>query len=94
MITILTILVLVRRVIGAGSGPSLDVTRLFTLETNSTCGGVPPTLFESRSGESLNCSLGEHNSSFAVDGDPTTWWQSQNEDDPLALTFSLAEVCC
>ena len=77
---------------GAGDGPRLDVTRLFSFEANSTCGGEPPTLFETRSGELVNCSVGEHNASFAVDGDPNTRWQSQNGDDPITLTFSLSEV--
>ena len=93
VIAALPILLHVRGCSGDGSGPSLDVTRLFTMETNSTCGGDPPTLFESRSGDLMNCSLSEHNPSFAVDGDPTTWWQSQNDNDPVALTFSLTEVC-
>ena len=77
---------------GIGNRPRLDATQLFSLVTNSTCGGDPPTLFESRSGEFMNCSVGEHNASFAVDGDPNTWWQSQNGDDPVVLTFSLTEV--
>lgn len=94
MIGTLTTLLHVGATIVAGNGPSLDVTNLFSLEINSTCGGETPTLFESRSGELSNCSLDEHNSSYAVDGDPNTWWQSQNGDTPLALTFTLSEVRC
>ena len=78
----------------SGNGQRLDVTRLFSFEANSTCGEDPPTLFETRSGELVNCSVGEHNASFAIDGDPNTRWQSRNGDDPIALTFSLSEVSC
>ena len=74
------------------NGPRLDVTRLFSFEANSTCRGEPPTQFETRFGELLNCSVDEYNASFAVDGDPNTRWQSQNGDDPVALTFTLSEV--
>ena len=77
---------------GSANGPRLDVTRLFSFEANSTCRGEPPTQFETRSGELLNCSVNEYNASFAVDGDPNTRWQSQNGDDPVALTFTLSEV--
>ena len=66
----------------------LDVTRFFEIQTNSTCGGEPPTLFQSRSGTFLNCSFGEHNASLAIDSNLNTWWQSQNGDDPVAVTFS------
>ena len=73
-------------------GPRLDVTRLFSFEANSTCGGEPPTPFENRFGELLNCSVDEFDARFAVDGDPNTRWQSQNGDDPVVLTFTSSEV--
>ena len=77
----------------SGSSTSmLDVTSFFEIQTNSTCGGEPPTLFLARSGTFLNCSLGEYNASLAVDGDLNTWWQSQNGDDPVAVTFSKPMV--
>lgn len=76
----------------SASGPRLDVTRLFSFEANSTCSGEPPTQFETRFGELLNCSVDEYDARFAVDGDPNTRWQSQNGDDPVAFTFTLSEV--
>lgn len=76
----------------SGRGSRLDVTRLFSFEPNSTCRGEPPTQFETRSGEILNCSSNEYNAGFAVDGDPNTRWQSQTGEDPLALAFALSEV--
>ena len=79
--------------LGSENRPRVDVTQLFDIKANSTCGGEPPTSFQSRFGTVLNCSLGEHNASFALDGDPNTWWQSQNGDDPVALTFSNPMVC-
>lgn len=82
----------IRGALGTDNRPALDVTRLFYFEANSTCGGEPPTLFEMRSGELQNCSMNEYNESFAVDGNRKTRWQSQNEDDPVALTFSVIEV--
>ena len=91
-IAVILMLLQMRVVFGSGSGPRLDVTQFFAFDANSTCGGDPPTLFELRSGEFQNCSLNEHESSFAVDGDQTTWWQSQNGEDPVALMFSLSEV--
>lgn len=92
LIAAISMLLEVRLVLGSGSGPRLDVTQLFAFDANSTCGGDPPTLFELRSGELRNCSLSEHESNFAVDGDPTTWWQSQNGEDPVVLVFTLSEV--
>ena len=92
LIAAIPMILQVRVVFGSESGPRLDVTQLFAFDANSTCGGDPPTLFELRSGELQNCSLSEHESNFAVDGDPTTWWQSQNGKDPVALTFTLSEV--
>ena len=77
---------------GSVDGPLLDVTRLFSFEANSTCRGEPPTLFENRFGELLNCSVDEFDARFAVDGDPNTRWQSQNGDDPVVLTFTSSEV--
>lgn len=76
----------------SANGPRLDVTRFFSFDANSTCRGEPPTQFETRFGELLNCSVDGYNASFAVDGDPNTRWQSQNGDDPVALTFILTEV--
>ena len=72
---------------------SFDVTRYFNLTTNSTCGD-PPTLFEDRSapGVLLNCTAGEHDARFALDGDLNTRWQSANGDTPVSLTFSLQQV--
>ncbi len=58
---------------------SFEATALFDASANSTCGGAPPTI----------CSAGERSVEFALDGDPTTWWQSNDGDDPVSLTFSL-----
>ena len=67
-----------------------EATSLFGATANSTCGD-PPTNFI-YNGQLFNCSTGEHASSFAVDGNPNSWWQSTNEEDPVELVFSLIEV--
>ena len=67
-----------------------EATSLFGATANSTCGD-PPTNFN-YNGQLFNCTAGEHASSFAVDGNPDTWWQSTNEEDPVELVFSLIEV--
>ena len=75
------------------SAPSFEVTQYFSLAANSTCGGVPPTLFQDQfNGVFANCSIGEHDPQLAVDGDLETWWQSANGDTPVGLVFSLEQV--
>lgn len=66
-------------------------TQLFELTTNSTCGGDPPTSFVYNN-QTFTCSTGEHHAMLALDGDFNTWWQSNNGDDPVSLTFSGLEV--
>lgn len=70
-----------------------EATQYFSIAVNSTC-GVPPTLFEHQRTPGLfeNCSLGDHEASFALDGNQSTWWQSANGEDPVAITFSLQQV--
>lgn len=79
--------------VNTSTEPSFDVTRYFNLTANSTCGD-PPTLFEDRNapGVLLNCSAGEHEAHFALDGDLNTRWQSANGDNPVSFTFSLQQV--
>ena len=73
--------------------PNFDVTSYFGVTINSTCGD-PPTLYESQSnpGVFANCSSGEHDAQFVLDGDINTWWQSENGATPVLFTFSLQQV--
>lgn len=68
-----------------------EVTALFEIAANSTCGGDPPTFFV-YDGEVFNCSVGDHPAGFALDDNPNTWWQSSNGDDPVSITLSLGEL--
>lgn len=71
----------------------IDVSRYFSVVANSTCGeGGTPTSFMTAAGEVLNCTQGEHVASFILDGDQKTWWQSENNTTPVAITFSLQQV--
>ena len=67
---------------------SFEATSLFESTANSSCGGDPPTTFVHR-GDVFNCSSGDYPTSFLVDNDASTWWQSVNQSDPVLLTFSL-----
>lgn len=67
---------------------SFKATSLFSVSANSTCGGDPPTTFVYNE-QQFNCSTGEHHAGFLLDNDPSTWWQSDNGDDPVSITFSL-----
>ena len=74
-----------------GSPECFDVTQYFTFTANSTCGD-PPTTFLTENGDELNCTLGDHDASFAVDRDSETWWQSEPGVDQVELLFTLREV--
>lgn len=77
----------------AYTGDSFKATSLFAIAANSTCGRDPPTTaaFFYR-GEIFNCTTGDHPPLFALDSDPSTWWQSDNGADPVSLSFSLDEL--
>ena len=90
---LLAVGVLVQLHISAGfrGGLGPDVTRFFSLEASSTCGDTPP----SGSGDGLgivSCLPGERNVSFVLDGDLESWWQSEDGESPVELTFSLQNV--
>lgn len=70
---------------------AFEATSLFEVTANSTCGGDPPTKFIYE-GEEFNCSFEDHSAHFSVDKNPNTWWQSNNTDEPVFITFSLAEL--
>ena len=73
---------------GFKGGP--DLTRFFSLEASSTCGDTPP----SGSGDLgiVSCLPGERNASFVLDDDLESWWQSEDGESPVELTFSLQNV--
>jgi hypothetical protein len=73
---------------GVFTEESFEATSLFESTANSSCGGDPPTTFVHR-GDVFNCSSGDYPTSFLVDNDASTWWQSVNQNDPVLLTFSL-----
>ncbi len=75
---------------GFRGGP--DLTRFFSLEASSTCGDTPP----SGSGDLgiVSCFPGERNASFVLDEDLESWWQSEDRESPVELTFSLQNVRC
>lgn len=71
----------------------IDVSRYFSVTANSTCGeGDTPTLLVTADGEEFNCTEGDHDASFILDGDIDTSWISENNADPVAITFSLQQV--
>jgi len=71
---------------------SFDVTRLFSLSANSTCGEGLAGSGEGLVG-SAGCLPGQHNESFALDGDLDTWWRSEDGVSPVELLFNLENVC-
>ena len=79
----------------AVTGESLDVTSYFSFAANSTCGNTPTISDQLASGvpsEIFSCFFGEHNASFALDSDLGTWWQSENGESPVQMTFVLENV--
>ncbi len=88
---LLAVGVLVQLHISAGfrGGLGPDVRRFFSLEASSTCGDTPP----SGSGLGIvSCLPGERNVSFVLDDDLESWWQSEDGESPVDLTFSLQNV--
>lgn len=74
----------------AEPGGSFEATALFGATANSTCEQDPPTTSTfGDDGAIFNCSTEDHAVMYALDGDPNTWWQSRNGDDPVSLIFTL-----
>lgn len=95
-LTLLAVAVLFQLYTSAAvTGESIDVTNYFSFAANSTCGNTPTIFDQLASGapdEVFSCFLGEHNASFALDGDLNTWWQSENGESPVQMTFTLENV--
>ena len=76
---------------GLQASEEFKVTALFNITANSTCGGDTPTTFV-HDGQEFDCSFGEHSAYFSLDNNHTTWWQSNNTDDPVSVSFFLDEL--
>ena len=71
----------------------IEVSQYFSVSANSTCGeGDTPTSFVTAGGDEVNCTRGDHEAAFILDGNLDTWWQSENNATPVAITFSLQQV--
>lgn len=57
----------------------VDLTSLHSASANSTC-------------NQPSCIPGEHQPDALVDGDITTWWQSQTGDQPVLLSLQTTQV--
>jgi hypothetical protein len=71
-----------------GASNAFKATALFEVTANSTCGRDAPNNFV-HEGEVFNCSDGDYPAASMLDGNPSTWWQSENGDDPVSVMFSL-----
>lgn len=67
---------------------SLDVTEYVSFAANSTCVDTPPIEVS----EDVSSCSEDHNAQLALDGDPDTWWQSENGETPVELSFTLENV--
>ena len=73
------------RSLGGGEkslGGGFEGTSLFNITASSTCGLDTPTSIS-------NCSNEDHSVTYASDRNLSTWWQSEEADDPALVNFTL-----
>ncbi len=58
-------------------------TSFFNATASSTCGEDTPPI------NATACPPGDHSIQAAFDGNLSTWWQSEDEDDPAMFNFTL-----